>query len=50
VNGRNGKARRILLASIGEARLASKLCSCDLDQNTRSKDSRPEGTSDHFGL
>src|SRR5712672_1286920 len=33
-----GKARRILLASIGEARLATKLCPCALDQDTRSKD------------
>src|SRR5262249_30804445 len=45
-----GKARRILLASFGEARPASRLCPCDLDQNTRSKDARPPGKSDHFGL
>ena len=32
------ESTRILLASIGEARLATKLCPCDLDQNTRSKD------------
>ncbi len=33
-----GKAVRILLTSIGGARLAIELCPCDLDQNTRSKD------------
>jgi hypothetical protein len=27
------------MASIDEARLASKLCACDLDQNTRSRTS-----------
>ncbi len=43
MNGRNGKARRILLASIGEARLASNLCPCDLDQDTRSRTRVPKG-------
>ena len=40
-----GKALRILLASIGGARLAIELCPCDLDQNTRSKDRDGEANS-----
>ena len=43
------KRGRILLAAIGEARLTSKLCPCDLHENTRSK-GRVRGQFGHFGL
>jgi len=45
----SGKSRRVLLTPIGEARLTSKLCPCDLDENTRSKD-RVRDKFGHFGL
>ena len=45
----SGKSRPVLLTPIGEARLTSKLCPCDLDENTRSKD-RVRDKFGHFGL